>query len=1139
MRLINRFGSLPCMILSVLFFFFQANAKSFSQLITFSGNAVGLEKVFDAIEAQSDYVVFYDYKQIQDAHKITINVRQVTVEEFLKKCFENQPLKYVIEKNTILVTRSADGNTFAAQAVQVREEVTGRVTNAAGEPLAGVSVTIKGTGTGTATAGNGTFSLNVTAGQVLVFTYVGFITQEHSIARGNETINIRMAEADNDLNDVVVIGYGKAKKKDLTGAVSSVSAAQIEKVPVTTLEQSLQGLSAGVLVTSNDGAPGSSVSVKIRGTGTFGDNTPLYVVDGYPISGDLSSLNPSDIASMDVLKDASATAIYGSRASNGVVIITTKRGRKEGLQVSIDGRASVQAKPKVYKVLTAEQFVMAAREVNATENYPLLPEWQGDISGLRNIDWQDAFYRPGFRQNYNVTLRGGNEKLQSAFSLGYFGQTGIVRFSDFQRQNASFNLDYTPAKWIRSGVNFKYTHGNKQLVMGSGINHLENLTTNIPTMTGNPVTDQIKDENGNYGSYDIGPLATSTMKNIYADAEQQEQKNPFNYLLSSAYVEISVAKGLKLKTNFGVNNMEYAGYSFSPSNERTLPAPLAAYSQYSRNTFEWLWENTVSYNRVFGAHDIDFVGGISSQKNTLRQLEAGGTGLVSNDLRNIGSLSTIIATGNQQTWALESQFARLTYKLLEKYIVTGTIRRDGSSRFRAGHQYGVFPSISAAWRLSDEGFLNNSKAISDLKIRGSWGQSGNQNIGLFQYLATFGPGPSIRDNRGYVFGADKVYQSGLVLNQLVDPDLTWESTTQYDAGIDAGLFNNRIVLTADYYHRESSGFLLSIPVPSQTGFTRATRNVGSITNSGIELALQYRQAQGVFKWNVTANVTTVNNKINSFTEGLTSIGNFSDLNFRNFGGNVWTTFSRSAVGGEVGAFYGFKSDGIFQTQAEIDALNAAAASKFGSGSFYQVSRTAPGDRKFMDLNNDGRVTDDDRTIIGSPIPDYFGGITFDGSFRQFDFSIFWYASVGNEIINYAKRNLQNFDLDAGVGIQNLGEEFYLNHWTADKPSTVYPRLVAIDNNGNNRISDAFVEDGSFLRLKNVQVGYALPGAFTKRLRMAGARVYVSAQNLVTFTKYTGLDPEIGEAAGVTANGLDIGTYPISRYFAVGFNLNFN
>lgn len=1051
---------------------------------------------------------------------------------------------------TVLLAVFAICNSFAQG-----RTVSGTVTAAdEGTAIPGANVIIKGTSRGTVTDVDGKFSITVSDNaETLVISSIGYASQE--IVVGDRTnFSVNLAPDIQSLAEVVVIGYGTQERKDVSGAIASVTAAQIEKVPVSTLDQALQGRSPGVQVTNNDGSPGAGITVQIRGTGSFGDNTPLYVVDGYPISGSLNTLNPNDIASMEILKDASATAIYGSRAANGVVIITTKRGKKEGIQVSLDVYSSIQMKPKQYDVLNAQQFTTFASEIAAQESYPVLPEWSNP-SSLRNIDWQKELYQTGNRQNYNISLRGGSEKVQTAFSVGYLKQKGIVKLSDFSRYNATLNLDYTPNTWLKASASVKYTRTGGAVRFGSGQNGVGNLTKLVPTMTGNPLTDEVKDANGNYGYYTKNAAAVAGQTNILADIETQDRQNANNNLLASAYLEVTLVKGLKVKTNFGINSSDYSGYYFTPTNSRVEPAPRAYYSQSANNTIEWLWENTVSYSMTFNDHAVDFVGGVSAQENKYRQIGLAGYGLVSDELRNAGSLESITDYyGNQQIWSLASEFARLTYKFKDKYILTGTVRRDGSSRFGPGNKYGVFPSVAAAWKIMEEPFMANVPVLSDLKLRGSWGQTGNQNIALFQYQGTYGSGTSLVDNRGYVFGVSKTYYDGLALESLPNPDLKWEATTQSNVGIDAAFLEGKVTLTADYYNKVSSDFLLDIDVPSQTGFSKATRNVGSIKNNGLELALGYRQSTGVFQWGVTANITTVHNKIQRFADGLKAVRNFTDMGFANYGSASWTVFSQSEIGGQVGSFYGFKSAGIFQAQSEIDALNAEAVTKNGAGTFYQSSATAPGDRKFADLNGDGRITDDDRAIIGSPIPKFYGGLNFDGTYKQFDFSMFWYFSYGNDILNYARRNLESLATNGGVGIENVGEDFYKNRWTETNHSTTMPRAVRNDVSGNTRVSDAYVEDGSYIRLRNIQIGYTFPVELSSKISLTKARVYISAQNLFTITKYTGLDPEIGQVTdpnagrgtanpnapvrSVQATGLDVGNFPNSRFYTLGLSLQF-
>lgn len=1008
----------------------------------------------------------------------------------------------------------------------------GRVTDANGEPLSGVSILVKGSSVGAVTDSQGRFSINVPDDiGTLVFSYIGFVSQEVPI-RGRISISVVLVEDTESLDEVVVIGYGTVSKRDVTGSVGSVSASQVEKVPVTTIDQSLQGRVSGVQVTSSNASPGADISVKIRGVGSFGNTSPLYVVDGYPITGGLSGINPADIQSMDILKDASAAAIYGNRASNGVVIITTKRGSNSGgVRISFDANTSIQTKPEKYSMMNAEQFITAARTVTQTDNYPSLKEWlDNDPSSFRSIDWQDAFYRTGLRQNYNFALRGGGEKVQSSFSFGYFDQKGVVQFSSFKRYNASLNLDYTPYNWLKVMTSVKYDNRNRD----SRATSLQSFLFLIPTMTGRSGMDQIE-ENGIYGYYTLGQKATqSNQTNLFADLQQRITDNPNDNLLTTAAFEATILPGLKAKTNLGVNTRSNSSITFNPGNDRSLNAPLSNYSQNVSTSAEWLWENTLSYTKQFGKHAVDFVGGLSAQESKYRTSGVSGNGSVSNDVLNAsnGNLTTINSTtGYTEYWSLASQFGRVNYKYANKYILAGSIRRDGSSRFGPGKKWGVFPTASGSWIMKEEGFLKEVDAISDLKLRASWGKAGNQDVPLFAYQGPYTPGPSANDNRGYVFGTTKTYSPGLVLNALPNSNLTWETNTQSNIGIDASFLNNRISVTADYYKRVSSDFLLNVAVPAQTGFTTAQRNVGEMQNEGLELALQYRNYDRPFKWSVGANGSTIKNRINSYAEGLTQMYNVDQLGFRNYGSNQWIQYALSKVGGTIGAFYGYKSNGIFQDKSEIDALNAAAVAKYGPGSYYIVSSTSPGDRNFVDLNNDGRITDDDRTIIGNPLPKFFGGINFDGEYKQFDFSVFLYASIGNDVLNYARRNLENFDAAAGVGLQNFGADFYNHHWTPENRSTTYTRLVSYDQSGNNRVSDAYIEDGSYARLKNVQIGYTLSESVAKSIYTSRLRLYISAQNLFTVTSYSGLDPEVG-------NGVDQGNYPTSKSFTFGLNLSF-
>ncbi len=1045
--------------------------------------------------------------------------------------------KYIIFAFALLLS-------FQFVSAQVTNRVQGKVTSG-DTSLPNVTVQVKGVKTATQTDNNGNFSILAAPNATLVITAVGYNDVEVKV-NNRSTIAVQMESAARQLEQVVVVGYGTQKKKDLTGSVSSVTAETIAKVPVTSIDQALQGRASGVQVTNNDGAPGNSVTVVIRGVGSLGNNDPLYVVDGYPIQGGLNNINPSDIATIDVLKDASATAIYGVRAASGVVIITTKRGGKNGVQVSLDAYTSVQSRPKTYKVLNAGQWATLANEDARLEGgFTPLPEWANPAS-LRNVDWQDAMYRKGLKQNYNIAIRGGNDKVQSSFSAGYYNQKGIVLGSYFKRANLGLNIDYQVNKWLKSSSSAKYSRQDSNNPFGTG--SLSTLSELIPTITGNKLTDQIKDANGNYGFFNPVNIYTKSWNNPVYTVENNDYKNLSNYILASTSLEATILDGLKIKTNLGVNSSDFSGYYFQPTDERSNqqyglggPNQNSVYSQNASNSFDWLWENTLSYDKVFGKHAINFVGGYSAQKNTNRFVGGSGDRLPSNAIRDLSQVQNLTAYGGQQTFTFASQFARLTYKFTDKYLITATVRRDGSSKFDTGHQYGVFPSVAIGWKAKEESFLRDVRFLSDLKFRASYGRVGNQSaIGLFQYLAQYSSGgpASSGTNVGYPF--DKVFQGGLALTQLDNANLKWETDDQTDIGMDAAFLDGALTLTVDYYKKVSKDFLLRIATPTQTGFDHATRNVGSIDNHGFEFALNYNHSVKDIRYNIGLSLTTVNNALTKINNNTKFIDNLITLPL---GANGWSTFSETNIGQPVGEFFGFQSLGIFQTQAQIDALNAKAPRGYYQGTSGQ--KTKPGDRYFKDVDGDGQITPSDRTSLGSPIPKFYGGLNLDVTYKAFDVNVYLYGTSGNKIFNYQARNLESFQAPGFVGIQNVSEEYYLNRWTPTNPSNRFARVTYNDDvSANNVASSVYIEDGSYLRLRNLTLGYTLPASLINKISLTRMRLYISAQNLFTITKYTGLDPEIGLPSdnsgnkNPTASGVDLGTYPSSRFYTFGFNVTF-
>ena len=1034
---------------------------------------------------------------------------------------------------------------FSSSLLLAQSTVRGKV-RSGDTAVANATVRIKGSTTGTATDENGNFTISASPNATLEISSVGYESVDVKISN-RATLDVQLQSTNAQLEQVVVVGYGTQRRKDLTGSISSISAATIEKVPITTAEQALQGRASGVQIVNNDASPGGNISVLIRGIGSLANNgnTPLYVVDGYPTNGGINNINPNDIASIDVLKDASSTAIYGIRAANGVVIITTKKGARNKLQISVDAYEAIQGKPRTYDILNAQQFATLSNEVEAadsTHTYHGLGIWKTP-SALHSVDWQDALYRTGLTQSYSIGIRGGNEKMQSSASFSYYDQKGIVLGSFFKRFTAGLNLDYQPTSWLRSSTSFKYAYKNENVPFGTG--SLFQLGVNPPTLdSGNRKTYQIKDGNGNYGFYNPQNSNVFKFGNPVYDIETRQSKNITNYILGSSSLEVSLPGGIKAKTNLGINVSNYSGSYYQPEDNRAntqYPGSIvanASYHQNMNNNFEWLWENTLSYDKTFGQHSINLLGGVSAQKTTTNLM--GGGGIPPNGvIRDLAQVSNLVFDqfGNGQNIStLASEFGRLTYKFRDKYLITGTIRRDGSSRFDTAHQYGVFPSGAIAWKIKEESFLQNLTWLNDLKLRGSYGLVGNQGtIGLFQYQALYGGNFAANvngggaDNLGYPF--NKIYQNGIAQTQPANPDLKWETDSQTDIGLDAAFLNGRLIATVDWFNRKSKDFLLTLAAPAQTGYNYITRNVGDMNNKGIEVALNYNGTGGKdFTYAVGLSLASIKNTLTGIASGTNAVTNFGGLGLT---GQGWGEFTRSVVGGPVGEFYGYQSLGIFQSQAQIDALNAKAP-----GKIYYRAATKPGDRYFADINGDGVVSANDRVNLGSPQPKVFGGLNLDGTYKAWDFNLYFYGTFGNKLLNYVESNLESFQKRGSEGIENVSLEYYQNHWTPTNPSNRYSRALANDDNTLNNVpSSVWVEDGSFVRLKNVTVGYTLPSGLTNRYKLNRLRFYISSQNLFTITKYSGIDPEVGIKGGnATQNGVDNGTYPFSRYITVGINM---
>lgn len=1019
---------------------------------------------------------------------------------------------------------------FSASVWAQEIDVSGKVISKSdGLPIPGVSVQIEGTKIGVATDQNGAFRIKVPkSGTVLIFSQIGMETQNFTV-NNNQPINIVLTEQTSGLGEVVVIGYGTQKKSVVTGAISQVKASDLENMPVTRIEQSLQGRTSGLTITSSSGQPGDGATLRIRGTTSINNSEALYVVDGVQVGGGIDYLNQADIESIEVLKDAASAAIYGARAANGVIIITTKRGSKNGkMSVNYNTYLGTQAPSRKLDLLNATQFATLYNEAQLTANPNLpAPRFPNPAQYGVGTDWQGAVFNNSAKiQNHELSISGGNEKSTYYSSFGYFDQDGIVATSNskYKRFTARFNSDHQITRAIKFGQTIGYTRTNSVGVgtnteygspLGRAIN-MDPLTPIIETdpakINASPYSTNPVVRNSQGLPYGISTIAQSEILNPLAALAVAQGDGWSDKVVGNVYVEAEIIKGLKVRSQGGVDLAFYGGQGFTPVHylSPTFSVLVNSYNRNLNRGLFWSLENTVSYNKSIQKHNFTALLGYSAQKNKGEGQSAMYQNLPVDNLKD-ASLRFAVARENRDGGGFEylntlnSAFARLTYDYNEKYLFTGIIRRDGSSRFGPNNKYGYFPSGSAGWVITKESFFPQNKFVTFLKVRGSYGVTGNDNIGDFRYLSTVSGG------RNYTLGTSAGLNIGVSPDALSNPDLRWEETSSTDIGLDATLFQN-ISLTANWYKKKTSGMLLQIAVPGYVGNNGPIGNIADLENTGFELELGYNKKIGDFSFRVAANGSFVKNNI-------VYLG--ADKEF--LGGQTVTPqgleVTRTKLGHAIGSFYGYRSDGLFQNQAEINNY------KNGAGTMIQPN-AKPGDIKFIDVNGNGSIDPNDREIIGDPTPDFTYGITFNASYKGFDMVVLGQGIAGNQIFNATRR----FDLPTS----NYSTAI-LNRWTGEGTSNKVPRLTLNDTNENySRVSSLFIEDGSYFRIKTLQVGYTLPNKLTQKAGLNKVRFYVMANNLLTLTKYTGFDPEIGGGS----YGVDRGFYPQARTYFAGINVGF-
>jgi TonB-linked SusC/RagA family outer membrane protein len=1038
--------------------------------------------------------------------------------------------------------------------------VSGSVTDAAGQPMTGVNILEKGTANGTVSDAEGKFRLQVTDEKaVLVISYIGFTTEEVPV-NGRSEIQTQLLPDLQSLSEVVVIGYGTQKQKEVTMAVSSVTSKDIAGVMVTGLDQALQGRLAGVQVTQNSGEPGGNVSVRIRGLGSInGSNEPLYIVDGVPY-GSLNAINPNDIERIDVLKDAASAAIYGSRGSNGVVLVTTKRGLAGKVQVTLDAYAGVQSASRKLDLLNGPQFAQLANENLVNGGKDPNPAWSNP-SAVPNTDWQDEIFKSAPIQSYNVNISGGSEKSRSLLSVGYFDQGGIVAQSYYKRYTARINNDFDITPRFKVGLTLNGAFEDRRGTRTDGGNGSGTQGGLMTAAISQPTIPLVAPQEGlfninpdgsidptgtNYYGYDGRVFVTNVatpvwypqgLSNpVYAYEKLREEKYKAQEFLAAAFGEYELIRGLKFRSAINFTLYHRNNESFW----KGMPVPqLEGRGLYGRNGQlwtgpnqgnQWNWINTVSYGKSIGNHNFTALAGIDALKGSSQGISIN-TQKNPNDQPFVdGALFSdrSVSGGAISEYALLSYLGRVTYDYAGKYLITGTIRRDGSSNFNpeGNYQYGVFPSVSVGWLVTEENFMRTVPFVSELKMRASYGEVGNQGIPAHQYLSIYA---NEGNRRRYPLGVNQDPTVGFYQDRVGTEDIRWETSTQANVGIDASFLNNSISLTADYYVKKIDDMLGAFPLPAYVGVreNKITKNGFTMENSGLEIALGYNRKFGALGFSTGVNFATLNNKVTRLTGNETGYVS-SNISAGDDGGAE----TRTKVGEPVGSFYGYVTDGIFQTQEEVDASAMSG-----------LADVKPGDRRYKDLNGDGVLTDRDKTIIGNGLPKYTFGYNMNVTFKGFDLSLLLNGQAGLEIANQTKYWLNHMKYSNSAGGINNGSTDLLESWTPENGSNTFTRNTHDAARSNRWFSDFNIENGAFLRVRNVQLGYTLPEALSRKVGMSRSRVYVAAQNLLTFTKYSGYDPEMGSRVengrgNALQTGVDFGRYPVSRIFTGGINFQF-
>lgn len=1088
------------LLMVCVFCSYAGNAHSQNAKVSIHMNNVKLDKILNEIENQTDYLFIYN-NQV-DINKITsVKVKNEAVAQVLDRILSGTGINYELEGTHIILTTEAIKDLHAQQQAKT---VTGTVTDVSGEPIIGANIRIKGTTTGTITDIDGNFSIEAKPQSVIEVSYIGYLTQE-TVINNQKSIRFLLKEDTKTLDEVVVIGYGVQKKADLTGSVANINTEKLNTQSNANIGQALQGKIAGVDIVSQGGAPGSGTRIMVRGIGTLNNASPLYIVDGMYMNS-IDHINPNDIASIDVLKDASSAAIYGSRAANGVIIVTTKEGSNtEGKPIiDLSVNLGISTASKFLDMLDAKGWAEVTTIARQAIGKPAL-DMATDLANKPDNDWQDIMFRPALMQNYNLSVKGGGKYSTYYTGLGYFNQDGIVKGTNYQRYNIQSKNDYKRGIFSAGTnliISFSHDKPLHQELRGGMIG---TILQSVPTLEKYDDTR----EGGYGGTY--GDVVNNPHPLAIIDDNIMDRYNENVKIFANLYAQIELFKGLKYKLNLtpDFSFERYKNY-LNKYDFGLATNSITQLTERQRRRRNILVENLLTFDRTFGEHKISALAGYTYQDSRFRHIQAYGEGLPQG-LEEIDAATTNRSNeGNSWRSVLTSILGRVFYSYQNKYLFTATIRRDGSSKFGKNNRYGYFPSFSLGWNVAEEKFMENVHWLDQLKLRGGYGVLGNQEIDNYQYSSTITTGINYPDGNGGLL-------QGAFPKNFANPDIKWEETAMTNVGIDFMAFNNRLSLTADYYVKNTKDILLTVPIPiSSGGANDPIRNAGKIRNNGFEFNLGWMDQPN-------PDISYGINLIGSFNKNKVIAMGSESGSIKGGSTNQNITTSETKAGYPIGGYWLISTAGYFNSQEEVDAY-----AKDGK----KIQPAAePGDIKFVDANNDGVINDDDRVFQGSPFPDFTFALNGNMRYKNFDLSIGLQGVLGNKIYNATRQTLE----DVTKGSNFLAS--CLDYWTPENKNASHPRLTWDDPNRNTRAeSDRYLENGSYLRLRSVQLGYTFPQTWFKGA-IQHARVYINAENLFTITSYSGYSPDVN-ADNANYRGFDNFIYPTNRTFMLGLNVTF-